>query len=171
MNGRRIHITAEESSSGRVKKKLLGKSSWYKDRSKVIKEESAKEPTRGKNVKKTVEDRDLKTRAVLFVEQTPGGELAKKIRDQLQHMGSSLGFRIRVVERTGRNILSNFPQTSTWRGLVCGREDCITCHQGGEEKPDCTRVNLVYENICLKCNPGPWRRGSLYVGETSRSIQ
>ena len=85
------------------------------------------------------------------------------------------------MERTGRNILSNFPQTSTWRGLICGRQDCITCHQGGEEKPDCTRVNLVYENICVKCNPGVLEKGelkepatgapSLYVGETSRSIQ
>ena len=29
---RRIHLTAEESSLARVKKKLLSKSSWYKDK-------------------------------------------------------------------------------------------------------------------------------------------
>ena len=99
-------------------------------------------------------------------------------------MGASLGFKIRVMERTGRNILTNFPQTSTWKGMVCGRQECVTCHQGGEDRPDCMRVNLVYENIYIKCNPGALNKGelkepaegspslySIYVGETSRSIQ
>ena len=44
----------------------------------------------------------------------------------------------------------------------------------------CNKRNLVYENICLKCNPSAVTRGelkeaytttpSLYVGETARSI-
>ena len=62
-------------------------------------------------------DRNLITRAVLFVEQTPMGELARGVRDQLQSLGAVLGYRIRVVERTGRNILTQFPQTSRW-GVV-----------------------------------------------------
>ena len=46
--------------------------------------------------------------------------------------------------------------------------------------PPCSRRNLIYENICLECNPGAAKGGdldtmkegapSLYVGETSRSI-
>ena len=68
--------------------------------------------------------------------------------------------------------------------MVCGRQECVTCHQGGEDRPDCMRVNLVYENIYIKCNPGALNKGelkepaegspslySIYVGETSRSIQ
>ena len=60
---------------------------------------------------------ELKTRAVLFVEQTPMGELARRIREQVNSMGSTLGFKLKVVERTGRNLLTNFPQTKTWGGL------------------------------------------------------
>ena len=46
--------------------------------------------------------------------------------------------------------------------------------------PDCTRRSIVYESICIKCNPGAMRAGpllvpeasipSIYVGESSRSI-
>ena len=49
----------------------------------------------------------------------------------------------------------------------------------GEELPNCFRRNLVYESICVKCNPGARNPGplrepnqdlpSVYVGETSRS--
>ena len=59
----------------------------------------------------------LKTRAVIFVDQTPKGELARLVREKLEDMGGMLGFKLRVVERTGKNILSNFPQTKTWGGL------------------------------------------------------
>ena len=67
-----------------------------------------------------------------------------------------------------------------WEGAACGRADCTTCAQKGEEVIACNKRNLVYENICLKCNPSAVTRGelkeantttpSLYVGETARSI-
>ena len=49
-------------------------------------------------MKKTGKE-DMKTRAVIFVEQTPRGELAKEIREQLQGLEQVLKFRVRVVER------------------------------------------------------------------------
>ena len=65
-------------------------------------------------------------------------------------------------------------------GVSCGREACITCTQGGEEIPPCTKRSLVYENICLKCHPGAKNKGEykggeaphpgIYVGESSKSI-
>ena len=123
----------------------------------------------------------MKTRAVIFVEQTPRGEVARLLKEQLQNLEPVLGYKLRVVERTGRNILSSFPQTKTWSGEQCGRTDCITCNQGGEELPNCTQSNVVYESICTVCNPGATKKGelvdvkkgppSLYVGESSRSIQ
>ena len=48
------------------------------------------------------------------MEQTPKGELARLVRDKFHGMGAMLGFKLRVVKRTGRSILSNFPQTRTW---------------------------------------------------------
>ena len=74
-----------------------------------------------------------------------------------------------------------FSQTSIWEGLGCGREPCVTCNQGGEDTPDCTKTGVVYESICSRCNPSSLNKGelksqesvapSLYVGESSRSIQ
>ena len=91
-----------------------------------------------------------------------------------------LGFAIKVVERTGSNLKSKFPQSSLWEGSTCGREKCITCGQGAETIVPCTRKSLVYENICGTCNKGAKGKEevvgsnpdipSIYVGETSRTI-
>ena len=108
-------------------------------------------------------------------------ELAKRIRESLRRMEPTLGFKVKVVERTGRSLGSNFPLNNLWAGVKCGREDCVTCEQGGEEDlPQCTQTNLVYENICVGCNPGATKKGeqedirsdipTVYIGETSRSI-
>ena len=57
----------------------------------------------------------------------------------------------------------------------------MTCNQDTEDKPPCTKRSLVYEHICVKCNPDARKKGplvemnmnipSIYVGETARSIQ
>ena len=76
-NGRRrIPNTAWESRSGRIRKKLLGRTMWYKSR--ILSKES---PGRGKKHKKVrggKSNTELKTRAVLFLEQTPHGQLGSK---------------------------------------------------------------------------------------------
>ena len=102
------------------------------------------------------------------------------MKDQLQRLEGTLGFNLKVVERTGRSLKSVFSQGQTNQGLQCGRGVCVTCNQEGEEKPPCTLSSIVYESICKPCNPDCTRRGelkeyegvtpSLYVGETSRSI-
>ena len=61
--------------------------------------------------------------------------------------------------------------------------DCITFTQEsrGETLPPCRKRNILYENICLICNPGaggeekekispPTYPPSIYVGESSRSL-
>ena len=118
---------------------------------------------------------------MLFVDQTKGGKLAKELREIIKRLEGIIGFGIKVVERTGsklKNILSN---TNPWAGSTCGREECVTCSQDSEEKPPCTKRSLVYESICLKCNPEAKKKGplenmnmaipSIYVGETARSVQ
>ena len=181
--GGKLHRTAEESSSGRWKKKLLGKSTWFKDKKTDKKEgeldTNRKTGARSKEQLGAVSN--LKTRAVLFVEQTPQGELARRIREQMTNLAPTLGFKVRIVERTGRNILTNFPQTRTWGAIQCGREECITCNQGMEELPDFTKPCVVYESICFRCNSGAKAKGelkiqekgapSLYVVESSRSVE
>ena len=177
--GGRIHLTSQESQQSRIRKKLIGKSSWYKSR----KKEDPPHHQGGKGVpgKMKKDVAALKTRAVLFLEQTPQGELARRIKEQLQNLEPTLGYRIKVVERSGKSLQGIFSQSQVWQGQECGRTWCVTCNQGGEEKPPCTMSSLVYESMCRPCNPSCTKKGelkeqkddqqSLYVGETSRSIQ
>ena len=46
---------------------------------------------------------------VLFVEQTPRGELAHRFRELLQRLVPTLGFNIKTVERTRATLRGNFP--------------------------------------------------------------
>ena len=180
--GRKLHRSSTNSQGARVKKKLLAKSSWFKRRKK--REQDEKQPggrTFGNKSKGSRHHRELEVKTVLFVEQSPRGELAKRLREAIREMEHTLGFRVKIVERTGRSLGSKFPLNNLWAGAKCGREDCITCEQGGEEElPPCTKPNLVYENICVGCNPGAKGRmeqeelktsiPTVYIGETSRSI-
>ena len=124
---------------------------------------------------------EIQQKTVLFVEQTRKGELASDLRALLLRLVPTLKFGVKVVERTGSSLRSHFSQGSLWHGLKCGRgEDCVPCNQGAEEIPPCTRVSALYENFCTICNPGAKESKevkavmdtpSLYVGETSRSLQ
>ena len=169
----------------RAKKKLLGKSTWFKgggggrgtrptntgtaSRTRIGKAENAEGGTGS-----------LETRSVILVEHTPDGTLAKRLREQVGRMEHIMGFRLKVVEKTGTKLKDMFSPTNVWGGSKCEREDCTTCTQGCEDLPDCTRRSIVYESICSKCNPGAKEQGplrninkdvpSVYVGETSRSI-
>ena len=179
--GRRIHLTAEESHGTRVRKKLLDKASWFGKKKRD--EEVAKQHHGSRsNVERKQARRDhLKTRSVMFVEQTPGGELARRVKEQLQNLEETLGFKLKVVERSGRSLTSVFSQGQASQGPQCGRETCVTCNQDGEERPPCTLSSVVYESICKPCNPSYAKKGELerqegstpclYVGETSRTIQ
>ena len=117
---------------------------------------------------------------VLFVEQTPNGELAARLRELLLRLEPTLGFTMKIVERTGASLRSQFPLYNLWEGAACGRGECIPCAQEVEFKQPCTTNSMVYENVCVSCNPGTGGKRELeslvttiptaYVGETSRSI-
>ena len=128
----KLHRTSTDSQGARVRKKLLAKTNWFKKRRK--KEDQDLNTRRsGCGVKGAPRrgSTELEQKTVLFVEQSPGGELAKRIRESLRRMENTLGFKVKVVERTGRSLGSKFPINNLWAGLKCGREDCVTCEQGG----------------------------------------
>ena len=187
--GRRIRRTARHSLEARIRMKLLGKATWFKKRRKG----GEKPQYRGRGAGKRSQGQDTEVdggsstksspRSVIFVEQTPGGELACRLKELLNRIEPMLGFSIKVVERTGRSIQSLFPLTNLWDGAPCGREEeCTTCYQGAEIIPKCTEQSVVYENVCAVCVKGARSKEELdlkdidpekpvvYVGETSRSI-
>ena len=52
-----------------------------------------------------------KIRAVLFVEQNPLGELANRVRELIPRLEPTLGYSLKVVDRTGRSLSSLFGQS------------------------------------------------------------
>ena len=93
----------------------------------------------------------MKVAAVTFVENTKDGALAKEMREILERQKIILGFRIKVVERSGTPLRLMFPLSKVGEGGECGRSDCVTCTQEsrGERLPPCSKRSVLYENICL----------------------
>ena len=56
----------------------------------------------------------LETRSVIFVEHTPDGMLAKRLREQVNRMEHIMGFKLKVVERTGTRLKDMFSPTNVW---------------------------------------------------------
>ena len=190
-DGRKLRRTAKESEEQREREKLLGKSSWFRKTSKKGEQEKedhrrlfSKPSGRGRRKAKIGRTtQGAQARTVLFVEQTEGGELAMRIRELVSRLEPLIGFKIKVVERCGKSLQSQFPLNNLWQGAKCGREECVTCEQeGAEELPDCSKRSVLYENACLECIPTAGKKGgpreqdidtevpALYVGESSRSI-
>ena len=151
LNGRkRIHHSAEESRDGRVKKKMIGKTLWYRSKKKEVAMKSNDGSIGMKtNVKMNpLRDKmhgredEVSTRAVLILDQTPHGELARRVKELLHRLEPSMGFRLRVVERTGKKMKNILSPASCSNGSRCGRTSCITCNQECEDVPDCTRTSV-----------------------------
>ena len=116
------------------------------------------------------------TVAVMFVEHTGNGELAKRLQKAEDEMSKTTGFRIRITEMAGSQLRRILPNTNPWHGSDCGRAGC---GQGGERLEDCRRCNILYESSCLECNQTDtlYKKGAnlgdcegVYVGESGRSL-
>ena len=144
--GRKLHRTSGESSGLRNRKKLLDKSEWFKRKRPAKREEQddrhQPKPRSGQRCMEQqlkagpISHNNLQTRSVLFVEQTPGGKLAKDIREVLTRLETLLGFKVKVVERSGTSLRNLMPNTNPWAGARCSRLDCVTCNQECEVNPD-----------------------------------
>ena len=101
--------------------------------------------------------KDGQSESVMFVESTPGSELAKRIRTLMKR----LGFRIKVVERAGKTIKGLLQRSNPFGINHCGRKECRICEQG--ITIDCRDRGCVYEYICVECV-------RKYCGQTGRTI-
>ena len=193
MSGRgSLHRSAEEGASSRIKKKLLGKSSWFKNNS--SKRDGSGDLQKTPNGRRKTANREHHSRAkknlavatvdglchtqaspalpnndkvttVLFVPQTPGGILAERLRQAEKQLGGLIGDKIKMVERGGVTMRRTFHQSNPWAGAKCGRSDCLPCNTG--DVTECTKRNILYETSCLQCKAEG--KESVYVGESSRS--
>ena len=93
-----LRSTAARSRLDRRRNKLIGKTSWFK---------GGKAKNKYKNGKKSnlpgreeVQEDKKEVKSVLFCEFTKDGELASSLRELMKRMEGTLGFGIKVVERT-----------------------------------------------------------------------
>ena len=166
--GRPLYRTSQESAPGRVKKKLLGKSTWFRKRKANNSEEpdqtgsrSCAETTRTNRQERRKRMKDGKeetprTRTVLFVENTPGGALAKQLREIMERIQKMLGYRVKIVERAGTPLKLLFPLGELGVADKCEREDCTTCVQPGEEekRPRCKKRRIYVQYVTLELRRG-----------------
>ena len=136
---------------------------------------------------KVTTSKQTETITVMFVDQTPGGVLAKRLQEAEDRIAKITGYRIRMVETSGTQLGRMLPNTNPWSGMHCSRSMCFTCNQGDEKLQDCKKRSLLYESVCVVCeadaeavergngDPRKSKRGlsshgGVYVGETARSV-
>ena len=168
----RIHRSAKSSLSNRYRKKLLGKSTWFQDKKKSQdnktpnqRAQPPSEKSRSK-VKSSKEHAVAATTTVLFVPQTPFGNLANKLRKAELELFKLCGTKVKIVERAGTSLKSLLSRPNPWGNLTCNREKCLTCKTEKNEGL-CSKRSLTYETRCLSCAGAG--REKLYIGETARS--
>ena len=162
----RLHQSAASNKNKRNNKKLIGKTEWFRKEKENQDEMHIKKVQHNWNkVAKKPTTAELRTTTVLFVEQTPRGELAARIRAEEDKLAAITGFRVRVAERGGTKLINLLHPTNPWEETVCSRDNCYPCSTGDEA--DCFEQNILYFSSCNICE----REGKeqVYVGESARS--
>lgn len=95
--------------------------------------------------------------SVLFIPSTPDGRLKKMYQREI----TSSGFRIKVVEKTGRTLKSQLQQSNPFKPQRCGRVRCFVCSSGGTG--NCNTESITYELLC----EGECEEKNEYKGESS----
>ena len=68
-------------------------------------------------------DLEPRTAAVMFVNNTKDGQLAKNLREVVERVKNILGYKIKIVERAGTSLKQMFPLTRIGGNKECGREE------------------------------------------------
>ena len=151
----------------RNKKKLLAKTTWFREKRKRDADddedelEEIKLPARKRRAGEKQKDGgdagkiapDVK--AVMFVPFTAGSKLAKSLRDAEEKLGSITGYRLKIVEKAGDKLVDLLTKSNPWQGMDCGRDACLLCKTKLKTErnltQDCHTRNLVYETCCMTC--------------------
>ena len=81
------------------------------------------------------------TRSVFFVDNTAGGELARRLQEAEKEAGVVMGYRVRITESAGTPLGLLLPSTNPGGPQDCNRADCVTCSQNDEKRIDCRKRN------------------------------
>ena len=98
---------------------------------------------------------------VLFVPCTPGGILAKRMKEVEERGRDDRGWKVRIVEMWGQTLKQQLCRSDPWTGKPCGHPQCFACKE--EKGGNCRRKNVGYAITCKECK-------ATYHGETSRTM-
>ena len=76
------------------------------------------------------------TRSVIFVDNSVGGELAKRFQEAEEEAGDTTGYRVRITESAGSPLSMLLPSTNPWGPQDCQRKECVTCAQDDNKRID-----------------------------------
>ena len=147
---------------GRIRKKLIDKTTWFKPRDEDQEEgERGQAVVMGRGKKRKGQEAENKDRgapeikSVLFCPYTVRGELAKRLRKEEETLEGLTGYRVKVVEQVGDKLLDRLHTSNPWRGEHCGRKDCWPCETKTwteqDAKKECSKRSMVYETWCQTC--------------------
>ena len=96
------------------------------------------------------------TTSVMFVENTPYGELCARLQRSEDRHATVTGRRVKFVEVGGSSLGQLLSNRNPWAGAGCVREDCHTCHQGGstDRKEDCFQRKSRRQSYSQTLGPG-----------------
>ena len=107
---------------------------------------------------------EMLTTTAMFIPNTVGGELIKRVEEQEVKIQSVTGWKAKVVEKPGTPLITLFQRSFDMAG-GCARVDKCMCEGKGTS---CMVKGVVYTATCQLCNSVS--KHSVYVGETARQL-
>ena len=150
----------------RLRKELLEKENWYKEkenkdpeneshRKKIRLEGNRSRRSNGNHHKKIQKTQKNEIKSIIFVPHTNNSELAQELRKKEETIANITGDKVKIVEKAGKKLENLLAGKDPWKGKDCGRPNCFLCSTksltGKETNKDCTKKNVVYEIVCLSC--------------------
>lgn len=104
--------------------------------------------------------------APIFVPSSPGGELAKRMRQVMKDEKKG-NINFNIVEMGGRTLKRELQRSNPTATPGCSKQDCLGCRSKRGEGGQCHQNNVNYEITCKLCGEAD---PTVYIGETSRNM-
>ena len=101
---RDLHRAGSSTEGARYKRKLMGKTNWYKGKKKGGEDLRSRNRLGMSSSQRRHEIYKEDPVAILFIERTPGGQLISKMRETEEEMMSLMKNRVKLVEKAGSKL-------------------------------------------------------------------
>ena len=112
--GRGFYRLAKSTLVQRNRKKLTEKVTWFRGKRKGEGEDEGEDVMPNRK-KKDAPKKDAGNKEI-DVPFTTGGKLAKSLRDAEEELGSLTGYRLKMVEKTGDELVDLLTKSNPWQG-------------------------------------------------------